>query len=359
MIKITKTFPNYQQIRLLNNKLTKGIKYFGGIAEVAKRMGCSPPSQIVATDGHYVRSSYEFFIDNFLFLFGIKHSVDGYINRSQSNFRYDFKVSNVFIEVWGYAQSKSKIAQEYQLTKRLKEEFYSSNKLTCISFYPKDFHEDPKNIKDMIRSKLNQYITRVNKRTTKYKLENLFRYYGYWTKENTVKQLMIAIQKHGSFPSERQLRKDQQSSLAFAMNKHGGVNHFKQMLGFDIKKNNQKYWTEKEITKQISRIIQKIRRFPSSNDLIRLKESKLEAAIAHKGGFRKYQQLLGYSPKHKRDGFYQSKDNILAECQKIYLQLGHFPSATELSIVKENTLRRAISKMGGYQYFRALVMKTK
>lgn len=352
---VTQTFPNYQQIRLLNSKITKGVKYFGGIAEVAKKMGYPPPSQIVAIDGHNLRSSYEFFIDNFLFLYGIKHSVDGYIIKTNSNFRYDFKINNLYIEVWGYPNSNDNIAKAYQTRKQLKEELYQVNQLTFISFYPNDFNKYPKNIEKMIRGKLEKYIhIPEDKINSNYKIESLFHYYGYWTKEKTVKELKNAIQKYGNFPSEQQLRSDRNSSLAFAMNKHGGINHFRSMLGFNIKKHNSKYWTEIEIIRQLKTVIKREGKFPSRDDLIRLNKGRLEAAIAHRGGYKKYQQKLGYQPKHKPDGFYKNKKNVLDECHKIYLRLSHFPNAKELLRLGENSLRSSISRLGGYEYFRNL-----
>jgi hypothetical protein len=169
------------------------------------------------------------------------------------------------------------------------------------------------------------------------------------------KRIEKAIGNYKTFPLEKQLRSDRKSSLAFAINKYGGVNYFRKLLGFEIKKHNQHFWTEKRIIEDLKKIIAKINKFPSQNDLNNLHQTKLAAQVEHKGGFLKFQKLLGFSPKHKPDGYYQNKDNILAECKKLYLQLKHFPTAAELLTLKQNTLRTAIGRSGGYKYFRNLV----
>lgn len=357
IIQITKIFPNYQQIKILNSKLTKGIREFGGISEVAKKLGYEPPSQIVALDGHNVRSSYEFFIDNYLYGHGIKHSVDGRINKNFSNYRYDFKIGNFYIEVWGYADTNSSIAKQYNVVKQLKEEFYKSNKLTVISFHPNDFTENQKEIEKIIENRLRQYKIKIGTKRKDYKIENYFEYRGFWTKNHTIEELKKAVKHYGDFPLELQLRKDKKSSLAFAINKHGGVNHFRQLLGFDIKKHNQLFWTEEKIINELKIITDRLGHFPSAQELAKMRESRLSAMIAHKGGFKKFQKILGHSPKHKPDGFYQNKDSILAECERIFLKLGHFPSAQELLELRENTLRGAIGRKGGYAFYKELVKK--
>jgi hypothetical protein len=188
LIKLTTVFPNYSQIRLLNPKLTKGIKNFGGISEVAKKLGFKPPTQIVALDGHNVRSSYEFYMDNFLYSHGIRHTVDCPIDKHASNFRYDFKVNNYYFEVWGYPNSNSIISREYHITKKLKESFYQSRGLTVITFNHNDFTGN-KEIEKKIRTKLKGYGIEFKRRRADYKTDNYYKYCGYWTKEQTIKEL--------------------------------------------------------------------------------------------------------------------------------------------------------------------------
>lgn len=355
IMKLTQVFPNYQQIKLLNRKLTKGIKEFGGINEVAKKMGYEPPKQILALDGHFVRSSFEFFVDNFLFGRGIPHSVDGYIDKSKSNYRYDFKIENKFIEVWGYSKNNTKISRQYNLVRKLKERFYKDNNLDVISFNPDDFKGTPEEIEAVINKRLLSSGIEFPVTVKNYNVENFFSFSGFWTPEETLNQLKEAISHYGDFPSERQLREDGNSSLAFAINKNGGVNHFRKILGYEIKKHNQHYWTEERILAKLKKIITEKGDFPSAQDLKEMNESRLSASIARKGGFKKFQKKLGFSAKHKRDGFYQNQDNILAECERIFLEIGHFPSARELLELNESTLRGAIGRHGGYAFYRDLL----
>lgn len=352
---VTKTFPNYTQIRMLNSKLMKGLKIFEGISEVAKKMGYAPPTQIVAVDGHNVRSSYEFFMDNYLYKHGIKHNVDGYIDKKSSNFRYDFKVSGFFIEVWGYPHTESLISQRYFAVKANKEVFYKSRGFTAITFTPDDFSGTPDQVEKTISVRLKNFgILPITKKAN-FKIENYYHYPGYWTRERTIREIRSVIKNYGAFPTRHTLRKVGKSSLEFAMDKYGGANYFRELLGYEVKKHNHHYWTEEKVIERLKDFVAKSGIFPSHKDLIRSGHSKLAAQVEHKGGFKKFQKLFGYSPKHKPDGYYQNKGNILAECRKISLMLKHFPTAAELLTLRQNTLRRAISRAGGYKYFRELL----
>ena len=90
-------------------------------------------------DGHKVRSSYERAFDNYLYACGIEHE---YEPRLPCNKRYasDFKVGNVYIEIWGVTNNK-----KYEQRKKKKKNMYDENNYKLLDVHPNDF-KDIKNI---------------------------------------------------------------------------------------------------------------------------------------------------------------------------------------------------------------------
>lgn len=105
----------------------KGLAYFQKLA------GLEPPFY-EASDGHFLDSSYELVLDEWLYSQGIKHDVHGYINRERSRCRYDFKIGDTYVEIWGYAKDNTfPIAVEYNEKRKLKEHLYAELGLKMIS----------------------------------------------------------------------------------------------------------------------------------------------------------------------------------------------------------------------------------
>lgn len=90
---------------------------------------------LICKDGHLVKSHYERAIDNAMTRLGIKHE---YEPRLPWNKRYaaDFKVDDVYVEVWGMCGWK-----KYEETKKRKEKIYKENNAKVLSIYPEDFKD--------------------------------------------------------------------------------------------------------------------------------------------------------------------------------------------------------------------------
>lgn len=84
-------------------------------------------------DGHKVRSCYERAFDNALYRLGVDHE---YEPRIPADKRYasDFKVGNVYVEIWGVQGNK-----KYEERKEKKRTLYKKHNLTLFEIYPEDF----------------------------------------------------------------------------------------------------------------------------------------------------------------------------------------------------------------------------
>lgn len=83
-------------------------------------------------DGHKVKSSYERYVDNWLFDKGIPHEYNGLLPRSKK-YKYDFKIDNWFIEIWGL-----KNIELYDKKMIRKIQFYKIHNLKRIDIFPNE-----------------------------------------------------------------------------------------------------------------------------------------------------------------------------------------------------------------------------
>lgn len=130
----------------------KGLAYFQKLA------GFEPPFY-EATDGHFLDSSYELVLDEWLYSHGIRHDVHGYIDRSRWKYRYDFKIDNTYIEIWGYSRNnRTEIGKEYNEKRKLKEQIYYELKADLISLELEFFANGQKDIEDRIESVFGRFV---------------------------------------------------------------------------------------------------------------------------------------------------------------------------------------------------------
>jgi len=87
------------------------------------------PLLLRCKDGHYVKSKMEKAVDDFLYSHGIIHEV--YPAVPNSRYTADFKVGDVFIEVWGLKGRK-----DYDEEKEKKIEHYNKFSLKVVGIEP-------------------------------------------------------------------------------------------------------------------------------------------------------------------------------------------------------------------------------
>jgi len=86
--------------------------------------------KFIAKDGHKLDSEYEKKVDDCLYEEGIMHTIHEKIPRSE--YKCDFKVCDVFVEVWGGE------TREYLIEKKKKKQHYNKMGLKLVNFEKKD-----------------------------------------------------------------------------------------------------------------------------------------------------------------------------------------------------------------------------
>jgi hypothetical protein len=137
---IAENFPSLRMILdNLGSGAAKAIAHLGGIKKLSVEMGYPHRYSYLTSDGHFVLSSYELVVDEFLFARKIPHEVGCRIS-NESKFRCDFKINDFFIEVWGFeSDRKSKIRNTYNEKRKIKEQFYQEKQLNLVSLEHKLF----------------------------------------------------------------------------------------------------------------------------------------------------------------------------------------------------------------------------
>lgn len=290
-------FPNSNMISNYSIQLGVSICGFGGINKVAQRMGYDPPCYLITTDGHYVNSSYEYLVDEFLYSRGIPHDVNGVIDKNASRrYRYDFKVEDFFVEVWGLHEEKlhyNKINAAYKKTRLKKEEFYRINNFKLISIESDVF----KNKLDIVEETLSKIFQNhgfdVSLKEATFSIHNSYKHSHYWSEEKIIEELHEYLKNNTNFPTRNQLKKVK-PGLIGAIDRHGGFPYFREKMNFKILKHREGFWTQDEVAKQLKEVIEKLGYFPTAKELIKIKRGDLVFGINHTGGIVYYKKILGY-----------------------------------------------------------------
>lgn len=139
-------------------------------------------------------------------------------------------------------------------------------------------------------------------------------YWSKWENvENAIKQL---IKKLGHFPSYGEISDSEYASLTARISQYGGVSEVREKMGYkqrEVKPNG--YWKKEEnVIKDLKEVIKQLGHFPKAEELKDLNQNSLLAAILDFGGMDKFRNILGYQSPIIKDreqliSFLQ-KDNI-------------------------------------------------
>lgn len=174
---------------------------------------------------------------------------------------------------------------------------------------------------------------------------------GYWNIDNTIKEIYLVIEEICHFPNSIELINIGKCDLAYSILKNGGYNYFREKLEYEIIKKSKGFWNDTNIINELKLIIEIINHFPTEFELRNLNKRSLAGGIYRNGGISKFQKILGYESKHKPEGYW-TDENTISELEPIIKELGHFPSATELTKMKRDDLINVITTNGGTIYFR-------
>lgn len=178
---------------------------------------------------------------------------------------------------------------------------------------------------------------------------------GYWTEENTIIELKKIINILGHFPSFYELKGTMKgySGVERAIKKHGGINKFRDLLGHEIHHKSPRYWAdESNIIKELKQVLEKSGRFPLNNELADMDRQDLLAAMNRMGGTNKFRELLGYDVENKSPNYWSDDNNIIKELRDVVDELGYYPSCCELGYRNRHDLAGAIITHGGTNKFR-------
>ena len=185
---------------------------------------------------------------------------------------------------------------------------------------------------------------------------------GYWKQiKNIKKELLLAAEQLGDttrMPSEKQLRKIGQSSLALAITFNGGFPRFAQLVGLVPRRVSNGYYKEFSVVsaslKNAVRELSIAGFMPTAQQLKDLKLFSLIDAISNDhGGFKSVAAKCGLKMTHdkKNNGYYRDKQNLHSEVIDAIRELkcfGRMPSSNELRRMNQSGLSAAISKNGGF-----------
>jgi hypothetical protein len=269
-------FPSQKKIATISGGAREAIRYFGGIQEVARRMGYETYSFYKASDGHLLRSSLELIVDEFLYSRDINHEIDGIISKD-FKYRYDFKIGTTFVEIWGYG------GKDYLNRRVKKEKLYELEKSKLISIEQSAFEGDVEKNLQEIFSRFSSVVTRP------FDIENLFKVSGFWNDKRILQEIKKLFEKQNRFPTQKDMR--DVSGLVGAVQRAGGGNHFREMMGVPPIRLN--FWNDETILVELSKVSAEIGKIPTCRDLEKLERFDLRSAILKNKGFRHYQGLLG------------------------------------------------------------------
>lgn len=286
--------------KFLGSGAQKAIYHFGGFAEISRHLGINLASKTMPTsDGHVVRSHYEFILDEYLSSRNIKHEVDEVILPCKSKYRFDFKINDFYVEIWGYSKSDLSTKQKryYNHKRTIKELFYKNNNLKLISIEADVFKQPIDKIVmclDSIFSKIElDVIEKHPINLTTPKSESL--------QEKTVQEFKLLIENLGYFPSSSKLYNLKLFHIIGCIKKLGGYRNFISKF-FDkegFKKPNG-FWTEETIKKELSETVTKFNiQRPTQKSIISVGRRDLVSAMSSRGGLVKFLNQIGMKPVRK------------------------------------------------------------
>jgi len=312
-------------------------------------------------DGDKVLSVYELLFDNFLSFNNIKHETEGLISDKISNsYRFDFKLyiktSIVYVEIWGFSSGNDERSKSYQIKMSKKKKVYNKLGLTLLEINDVVFEKSF----DKIYHLFNSYIKRINPDFKPKEIDLDYLLYGSkFSIDNVSYELKQIITKNeGYFPTTSQLKKiNGGEGLISRIQKYGGVQVFKNILGVDIKPRDNK-WTVKFLKSELYSI-NKLLYIPSTNDLEIINRLDVVGGIQKNGGVNKLSQLWGIPTKREflttQPKIYRGKWNeelIISELSIIIDNLGYFPKEKDLKYLNRVDLFVGIKRFGGMRKFR-------
>ncbi|MCK4666004.1 hypothetical protein KAU33_04600 [Candidatus Dependentiae bacterium] len=125
--------------------------------------------------------------------------------------------------------------------------------------------------------------------------------YGYWTEETILVDLKLVIEELGSFPTAKKLRIINREDLRTSIYRHGGLDYYRELLGYEIPQKFVSYSSEMSIICELKPIIKELGRFPLKRELIEMGKGNLANAMTKYGGFIRFRIIMKQILKSKTE----------------------------------------------------------
>jgi hypothetical protein len=343
-------FPSYEQLENAGIRMSCLAKKFGGIVAIADKFNCRVVSLYKCRDGHCVDSIYECIVDEYMYSRGIEHQVHPSLD---GRYYADFLVSGMLIEVWGYRKNDdSKLGKIYNKKRKIKEKIYSENDRKLISIECGTFPDPFRNF-SRIESDLDLIFSSAGMNTQKkldFNVDVVASCGSSWSEKIITTAISGIIKEIGKFPSMKDLEK---KKLHCAVQRFGGITHFRNIMGYtevDDHRSCRINWNDGLVKDRLYKLMAKIGRFPSQEDLF-IFDMYLLSGLRKCGGLTKFKMMLGFQ-KSKPKNYWDEK-SLLEEFKSI----GSVPTDPMLRKMKRYDLLNAASRLGGLNYFRDLLKK--
>ncbi|MCK5012572.1 MAG: hypothetical protein KAS66_02030 [Candidatus Omnitrophica bacterium] len=111
------------------------------------------------------------------------------------------------------------------------------------------------------------------------------------------------------------------------------------------------YWTEENTIIELKLVTNELGHFPTGIELKNMNKRNLGHAITKNGGYPYFRKIFGYELKRKPDGYW-TEENTIIELKLIIKELSHFPTQRELYNMNRSDLVSAMRINGGSSHFR-------
>jgi hypothetical protein len=325
------------------------ITTFGGMLSIAERLNCTLSSCWKTRDGHVVFSFFEFILDEYLYSIGLPHKTNTFISEKHK-YRCDQKVGDYYFEVFGYSKSdKSSRSDAYNQKRKVKEHLYKSLGLKLVPIEKEIFQKPYPEIEMYLDELFNNLGFTIIKKES-FDICSLAQRAGFiLTEDDIIKQLNRIIHHIGVFPTQARLHQLGRGDLLMQISKTGGLNHYREKLGYEppIKPNG--YWTFERTIQIIKMQYTKLGRLPRQKEM----DSGLAHAVQTHGGINRLADMLGLASIKKPDGWWKDKKVICRMLEnEVIPVLGHFPTTQDLQRMGRYDLLNAIARSGGFRKFR-------
>ncbi len=263
--------------------INKVILKYGGINEISKTLGFETSTMLKSLSGNILKSTYEVIVDNFLYLNNIRFKYEGKII-DNSPYKYDFKINDVFIEVWGYG------GNAYNIKRKKKENIYKENNLKLISL---EFDLFRKNDLEKINNELIFFLMKHNIKNKNFYNEDLSNLNSFisFNKNKVIEELKQECikQKLKKIPTVNWWNNNGFKKHIKFISSNARINYsdLANILELELNEKPKNYWKNFDnLKKELLPICDELKCFPTQTKLNELKRTDITNAIAkYHGGF--------------------------------------------------------------------------